>query len=101
MPPAGVQTPADRMVVEPALDKNQKPKQKNFHVPEPEEFEQAPLLIALVAYLNLALLVVFGYIRDFMRMFGYECTVGAKEWGNEVNTHFYCIYFIMKVTSET
>ncbi|KAL5264251.1 hypothetical protein ACHWQZ_G005370 [Mnemiopsis leidyi] len=82
MPPAGVQTPAERMVVEPVLD-DQKPKQKTVHVSEPEEFEQAPLLIALVAYLNLALLVVFGYIRDFMRMFGYECTVGAKEWGNE------------------
>ena len=73
------------MVVEPVLD-DQKPKQKTVHVSEPEEFEQAPLLIALVAYLNLALLVVFGYIRDFMRMFGYECTVGAKEWGNEVGS---------------
>ena len=87
MPPAGVQTSVERMVVDPGLDDTQKSQQKTSHVPEPEEFEQAPLHIALIAYLNLGLLVVFGYIRDFMRMFGYECTVGAKEWGNEVR---YC-----------
>ena len=84
MPPAGVLTPAERMLVEPVLEENQKPQQRTHHVPEPEEFEQATLLIAMIAYLNLGLLVVFGYIRDLMRMFGYECTVGAKEWGNEV-----------------
>ena len=52
--------------------------------PEPEEFEEAPVWTALIAYLNLALLVVFGYFRDFLRLFSYEATVGAKEWGNEV-----------------
>lgn len=84
MPPAGVPTSVERMVVEPVLDDAKKPRCKPGHKPEPEVFEHAPLMIALVAYLNLGLLVVFGYIRDFMRMFGYECTVGAKEWGNKV-----------------
>ena len=86
MPPAGVTSPAERMIVEPVLVDNLKPQheRKPGHAPETEEFEYAPLSIALIAYLNLGLLVVFGYIRDLMRMFGYECTVGAKEWGNEV-----------------
>lgn len=85
MPPAGVTSPAERMIVEPVLVDNLKPQheRKPGHAPETEEFEYAPLSIALIAYLNLGLLVVFGYIRDLMRMFGYECTVGAKEWGNE------------------
>ena len=81
MPP-GVPAQAGITLLEQVVDK--KPAQKISHVPEPELFEDAPMMTALIAYLNLGLLVVFGYIRDFMRMFGYECYRGAKEWGNKV-----------------
>ena len=57
---------------------------KTPHPVEKHEFEEATFATALVAYLNLALLVIFGYIRDFMRFWGYERTLAAKEDGNEV-----------------
>ena len=66
-------------------------------LPEPEEFEEAPVWTALIAYLNLALLVVFGYFRDFLRLFSYEATVGAKEWGNEVRRLTF--FFLTKLVS--
>lgn len=87
MPPAGVSAQSATIHVEPVIQ--EKPTLKKFHVPEPEVFEDAPIMTALVAYLNLGLLVIFGYIRDFMRLFGYECYRGAKEWGNEVKLFNY------------
>ena len=85
MPPAGT-AKMDPMIIEPmGLDK---PPRKVTHTIEPEIFEPAPLSTALIAYLNLGLLVIFGYVRDFMRLWGYESNIGAKEYGNEVCLHF-------------
>ena len=85
MPPAGVLAQTS---IEPIFQDSEKLGAPKFvgHKPEPTEvFEDAPLSTALVAYCNLALLLVFGYIRDFLRFFGYEATIGAKEFANEVN----------------
>lgn len=82
MPPAGVPPQGEGMVVDPDLGKPHH-RVKKHHAMEQEIFEEAPLMTALIAYVNLGLLVVFGYIRDLMRMFGYEASMGIKEWGNE------------------
>lgn len=83
MPPAGSTTQTLLTTVEPVI-KLQKPVVKEYHEPEEHVFEEIPFLTALAAYLNLALLVLAGYIRDFMRLWGYENTLAAKEYGNEV-----------------
>ncbi|CAL1268714.1 unnamed protein product [Larinioides sclopetarius] len=48
-----------------------------------EEFEEAPYLIVLTIYLCYAVLMVFGYLRDFMRKSGLEKNFMAKEANRE------------------
>lgn len=59
-------------------------KSVEFH----EEFEETPLMVAVLTYIGYFVLVVFGYIRDFMRNYGIEKSKTGKEFGNEVSyTH--------------
>ncbi|EDQ90948.1 uncharacterized protein MONBRDRAFT_20161 [Monosiga brevicollis MX1] len=48
-------------------------------VPLQEDFEETPLLVAFLTYLNYSLLFVFGHLRDFLRKHGIEKTKTAKE----------------------
>ena len=58
---------------------NGKLDRKNF-----EEFESMPLWIAVMTYIAYAILILFGYLRDFMRYYGLEKSRAFKERGNEV-----------------
>ena len=49
-----------------------------------EEFEQAPVWIAIMTYIAYAILMLFGYLRDFMRHYGLEKSQAFKERGNKV-----------------
>ncbi|XP_031560266.1 serine palmitoyltransferase 2-like [Actinia tenebrosa] len=48
-----------------------------------EEFEETPLLVAVLTYIGYFVLVVFGYLRDFMRNYGIEKSKTSKEYANE------------------
>ncbi|GFV42967.1 serine palmitoyltransferase 2 [Trichonephila clavipes] len=48
-----------------------------------EEFEETPYVIVLTTYLCYAVLMVFGYLRDFMRRSGLEKNFMAKEKNRE------------------
>ena len=47
-------------------------------------FEETPLIVAVITYIGYGILVVFGYLRDFLRYRGLEKTKAAKEKGNKV-----------------
>lgn len=49
-----------------------------------EEFEETPLLTAVTTYIAYALLILFGYLRDFLRYYGLEKSKAFTEKGNEV-----------------
>ena len=49
-----------------------------------ENFEETPLVVAVITYIGYGILVVFGYLRDFLRYRGLEKTKAAKERGNKV-----------------
>ena len=49
-----------------------------------EEFEQAPVWITVMTYIDYAILMLFGYLRDFMRHYGLEKSQAFKERGNKV-----------------
>ena len=49
-----------------------------------ENFEETPLVVAVITYIGYGILVVFGYLRDFLRYRGLEKTKAAKEIGNKV-----------------
>ena len=51
-----------------------------------EDFEETPLLIAVMTYIAYALLILFGYVRDFMRYYGLEKSRAFKEEGNKVGS---------------
>ncbi|XP_046849497.1 serine palmitoyltransferase 2-like [Xenia sp. Carnegie-2017] len=48
-----------------------------------EEFEQTPIWIAVMTYIAYAILILFGYLRDFMRFYGLEKSRAYKEKGNK------------------
>jgi len=55
---------------------NEKPKKQQL-------FEETPLVVAVITYIGYGVLVVFGYIRDMMRLYKFERTKGAKEAGRK------------------
>eukprot|EP00128_Syssomonas_multiformis_P012191 Colp12_sorted_trinity150504_noHs@26713 len=55
------------------------PEPANVAVAQQEEFEDAPLVIAIITYLGYACLIVFGHIRDFMRKHGLEKNLAPME----------------------
>lgn len=44
-------------------------------------FEDTPLIVAVITYIGYGVLVVFGYFRDFLRLYKFEKTKSAKEKG--------------------
>ena len=49
-----------------------------------DEFEETPLYCAVMTYMSYFFLIIFGYMRDFMRKYGLEKSKAVKETGNEV-----------------
>lgn len=49
-----------------------------------EDFEETPIVIAVMTYIAYALLILFGYLRDFMRYYGLEKSRAFTEKGNKV-----------------
>lgn len=49
-----------------------------------EEFEATPVWVTVMTYFAYAILLMFGYLRDFMRHYGLEKSRGFKERGNKV-----------------
>ncbi|XP_065661031.1 serine palmitoyltransferase 2 isoform X2 [Hydra vulgaris] len=45
--------------------------------------EETPLLVAIITYIGYGVLVVFGYFRDFLRLYHLEKTKAAKEKGRK------------------
>lgn len=62
-----------------------------------EEFEQTPIWIAVMTYIAYAILILFGYLRDFMRFYGLEKSRAYKEKGNTVC--YFNIYFFSVLIS--
>eukprot|EP00730_Choanoeca_flexa_P007285 TRINITY_DN12308_c2_g12_i2.p1 TRINITY_DN12308_c2_g12~~TRINITY_DN12308_c2_g12_i2.p1 ORF type:complete len:532 (+),score=132.61 TRINITY_DN12308_c2_g12_i2:82-1596(+) len=52
---------------------------KAYSLTEQEEFEETPLLVALITYIGYGILFVFGHIRDFLRYTGLEKSKQATE----------------------
>ena len=44
-----------------------------------EQFEETPLLVAILTYIGYGLLVLFGYMREMRRYFRFEKSVCAVE----------------------
>lgn len=59
-------------------------KLKDFKESFVEEFEDTPFQVAVLTYLSYFFLILFGYLRDFMRKHGLERSKAPKEFGNEV-----------------
>lgn len=50
---------------------------------EQQLFEETPLLVAVITYIGYGVLVIFGYFRDFLRLYKFEKTKAAKEKGRK------------------
>lgn len=59
-------------------------KLKEFKESFTEDFEDTPFQVAVLTYLSYFFLILFGYLRDFMRKYGLEKSKAPKEGGNEV-----------------
>lgn len=66
-------------------NRDQKPSQNHsYDQPKKQQlFEETPLLVAVITYIGYGVLVVFGYFRDFLRMYKFEKTKSAKEKGRK------------------
>lgn len=60
-------------------------KLKEFKETFVEEFEDTPFQVAVLTYLSYFFLILFGYLRDFMRKYGLERSKAPKEYGNKVS----------------
>jgi len=49
-----------------------------------DEFEEIPLYCIVMTYMSLFFLIIFGYMREFMRQYGLEKSKAVRETGNEV-----------------
>jgi len=65
----------------------QKPAVKKLHTKEKpikqQLFEETPLLVAVVTYIGYGVLVVFGYMRDFLRYYAFEKKQAASDQGRK------------------
>lgn len=57
---------------------------KCYRLKESELYEEPPYHIKLLCYLSYAVLMLFGYIRDFMRKTGLEKNLAAVERNRDV-----------------
>lgn len=44
-----------------------------------ESFKQAPLYVAVLTFVGFIVATLFGYLRDFLRGYGLQKSVGATE----------------------
>lgn len=58
-------------------------------------FEETPLLVAVITYIGYGVLVVFGYVRDFLRYYGFERNNAAKDKGREVNYKLHLVFLTL------
>ena len=63
-------------------------KNENYVAELLDDFEETPFHAAVMTYLSYFFLIIFGYLRDFMRKYGLEKSKAAKETGNEVGDRF-------------
>ena len=64
---------------------------------EQQLFEETPLLVAVITYIGYGVLVIFGYFRDFLRLYKFEKTKAAKEKGRKVQNYAFYTFFIIYI----
>ena len=68
-------------------NREQKPSAQKLFSDGPKKqqlFEETPLLVAVITYIGYGVLVIFGYFRDFLRLYKFEKTKAAKEKDRKV-----------------
>uniref|UniRef100_A0A6Q2YMK2 serine C-palmitoyltransferase n=1 Tax=Esox lucius TaxID=8010 RepID=A0A6Q2YMK2_ESOLU len=50
-----------------------------YNKPFVEQFEETPLVVAVLTYMGYGILTIFGYLRDFLRDWGFEKCHVARE----------------------
>ena len=82
-------------------NREQKPSNRNDHFsngPKKQQlFEETPLLVAVITYIGYGVLVIFGYFRDFLRLYKFEKTKAAKEKGRKVFIVLRVIIIVEKI----
>ena len=58
--------------------------EKSYAAKMVDEFEEAPLYTVVMTYMSYFFLIVFGYMREFMRKYGLEKSKAGNETGNKV-----------------
>jgi len=58
--------------------------ERNYAIEMLDEFEEIPLYCIVMTYMSLFFLIIFGYMREFMRQYGLEKSKAVRETGNEV-----------------
>ena len=56
-----------------------------------DKLEETPLYIAVMTYMSYFFLIIFGYMRDFMRKYGLDKFKTVKETGNKVRISLYSL----------
>lgn len=72
---------------------HEKEKLKEFKDSFVEEFEDTPFQVAVLTYLSYFFLILFGYLRDFLRKYGLEKSKAPKEHGNKVRHGVFWFFF--------
>ena len=73
---------------------HEKEKLKEFKDSFVEEFEDTPFQVAVLTYLSYFFLILFGYLRDFLRKYGLEKSKAPKEHGNKVSYGYFWLFFL-------
>ena len=79
---------------------HEKEKLKEFKDSFVEEFEDTPFQVAVLTYLSYFFLILFGYLRDFLRKYGLEKSKAPKEHGNKVRYGFFWFFFLIEFPDE-
>ena len=77
---------------------HEKEKLKEFKDSFVEEFEDTPFQVAVLTYLSYFFLILFGYLRDFLRKYGLEKSKAPKEHGNKVLNGFFLVLFFNRIS---
>ncbi|KAJ7379980.1 Serine palmitoyltransferase 2 [Desmophyllum pertusum] len=57
--------------------------ERNYVAELMDDFEDTPLYCAVLTYMSYFFLILFGYMRDFLRKYGFEKSKAVQETGNE------------------
>ena len=84
-------------------NREQKPARKSSsNTPKKQQlFEETPLLVAVITYIGYGVLVIFGYFRDFLRLYKFEKTKAAKEKGRKVKPFFFYYLIFVYIYAKT